>query len=86
MGAFLDSPLTEKEVEAASGNGLIAGVSSMQGWRREMEVLTACVQPWHPRSHSWLAAGGWLPAAFPMRLRPCHGATVLLPACHVCMG
>ncbi len=38
MGAFLDSPITAKELDEGSGNGLLAGVSSMQGWRKEMEV------------------------------------------------
>lgn len=37
MGAFLDKPKTEKEVSKGSGNGLLYGVSSMQGWRIEME-------------------------------------------------
>ncbi|KAI1295509.1 Protein phosphatase 1B [Halotydeus destructor] len=37
MGAFLDKPKTEKESSKGSGNGLTFGVSSMQGWRVEME-------------------------------------------------
>lgn len=37
MGAFLDKPKTDKEVSKGSGNGLIYGLSSMQGWRIEME-------------------------------------------------
>ena len=37
MGAFLDKPKTEKEVSKGSGNGLKYGLSSMQGWRIEME-------------------------------------------------
>lgn len=37
MGAFLDKPKTEKEVSKGSGNGLKYGLSSMQGWRVEME-------------------------------------------------
>lgn len=37
MGAFLDKPKTEKNTESGSGNGLRYGVSSMQGWRVEME-------------------------------------------------
>lgn len=38
MGNILDSPETGKVVENHSGNGLVCGVASMQGWRREMEV------------------------------------------------
>lgn len=37
MGAFLDRPKTEKHNESGEGNGLRYGVSSMQGWRCEME-------------------------------------------------
>lgn len=37
MGAFLDTPKTEKYNEHGSGNGLRFGVASMQGWRLEME-------------------------------------------------
>ncbi|ESN94661.1 hypothetical protein HELRODRAFT_107894 [Helobdella robusta] len=37
MGAFLDKPKTEKHTEKGTGNGLKYGVSSMQGWRVEME-------------------------------------------------
>ena len=37
MGAFLDKPKTEKYNEAKSGAGLRYGLSSMQGWRIEME-------------------------------------------------
>jgi len=37
MGAFLDKPKTEKHNENGSGNGLRYGLSSMQGWRVEME-------------------------------------------------
>lgn len=37
MGAFLDKPKTEKEVSKGQGNGLTYGLSSMQGWRIEME-------------------------------------------------
>ena len=37
MGAFLDKPKTEKHNESGSGNGLRYGLSSMQGWRIEME-------------------------------------------------
>ncbi|CAB0031666.1 unnamed protein product [Trichogramma brassicae] len=37
MGAFLDTPKTEKYNESGEGNGLKYGVASMQGWRTEME-------------------------------------------------
>lgn len=37
MGAFLDTPKTEKHTEKGSGNGLAYGLASMQGWRIEME-------------------------------------------------
>lgn len=37
MGAFLDTPKTDKYNEHGEGNGLHYGVASMQGWRMEME-------------------------------------------------
>jgi len=37
MGAFLDKPKTEKESRKGYGNGLYYGLSSMQGWRVDME-------------------------------------------------
>ncbi|PAA78920.1 hypothetical protein BOX15_Mlig025604g1 [Macrostomum lignano] len=37
MGAFLDKPKTDKVNESGHGNGLVYGLSSMQGWRIEME-------------------------------------------------
>ncbi|KAK6639422.1 hypothetical protein RUM43_007695 [Polyplax serrata] len=37
MGTYLDKPKTEKQNENGNGNGLRYGVSSMQGWRQEME-------------------------------------------------
>ena len=37
MGAFLEKPNTEKFNEKGNGNGLRFGISSMQGWRCEME-------------------------------------------------
>ncbi|XP_028331450.1 protein phosphatase 1bb isoform X1 [Gouania willdenowi] len=37
MGAFLDKPKTEKLSAHGEGNGLRYGLSSMQGWRVEME-------------------------------------------------
>lgn len=37
MGAFLDKPKTEKHNSHGEGNGLSYGLSSMQGWRVEME-------------------------------------------------
>lgn len=37
MGAFLDKPDTKKSSDSGKGNGISFGVSSMQGWRIEME-------------------------------------------------
>ena len=37
MGVFLDKPKTDKHTEVGAGNGLRYGLSSMQGWRVEME-------------------------------------------------
>lgn len=37
MGAFLDKPKVEKHTECGLGNGLRYALSSMQGWRVEME-------------------------------------------------
>uniref|UniRef100_A0A3P8URW5 protein-serine/threonine phosphatase n=2 Tax=Cynoglossus semilaevis TaxID=244447 RepID=A0A3P8URW5_CYNSE len=37
MGAFLDKPRTEKHNSHGEGNGLRYGLTSMQGWRVEME-------------------------------------------------
>lgn len=37
MGAFLDTPKTEKHTEKGAGNELSYGLASMQGWRIEME-------------------------------------------------
>ncbi|XP_032803939.1 protein phosphatase 1B-like isoform X1 [Petromyzon marinus] len=37
MGAFLDKPKTEKHTTHGGGNGLRYALSSMQGWRVEME-------------------------------------------------
>ncbi len=43
MGAFLDKPKTDKHNEAGAGNGLRFGLSSMQGWRVEMEDAHSAV-------------------------------------------
>ena len=43
MGAFLDKPKTEKHNESGSGNGVRYGISSMQGWRVEMEDAHSAV-------------------------------------------
>ena len=37
MGAFLDKPKMEKHNAQGQGDGLRYGLSSMQGWRVEME-------------------------------------------------
>ena len=40
MGSMLDKPKTEFiDAEEGEGNGQAWGVSSIQGWRTEMEVL-----------------------------------------------
>eukprot|EP00914_Ancora_sagittata_P003527 GHVO01007419.1.p1 GENE.GHVO01007419.1~~GHVO01007419.1.p1 ORF type:complete len:375 (+),score=42.80 GHVO01007419.1:200-1324(+) len=52
MGAFLDKPKTEKHNENGMGNGLRYGLSSMQGWRVEMEdahcavIGLPCLKDW----------------------------------------
>jgi len=43
MGAFLDKPKTEKYNESKAGAGLRYGLSSMQGWRIEMEDAHSAV-------------------------------------------
>ncbi|XP_032819598.1 protein phosphatase 1B-like isoform X1 [Petromyzon marinus] len=43
MGAFLDKPKTEKHTAQGSGNGMCYALSSMQGWRVEMEDAHAAV-------------------------------------------
>jgi len=43
MGAFLDKPKTEKYNESRVGGGLRYGLSSMQGWRIEMEDAHSAV-------------------------------------------
>ena len=37
MGAYLDTPITDKHTETGSGHDSRFAVSSMQGWRRNME-------------------------------------------------
>ena len=37
MGAYLSTPVTDKEVEEGEGPNLQYGVAAMQGWRRTME-------------------------------------------------
>lgn len=45
MGAFLDKPQVDKKVLSGSGNGVKYAVSSMQGWRIDMEdAHTALVE------------------------------------------
>lgn len=39
MGAYLDKPITKKEIKQASANDFRATVCSMQGWRSTMEVF-----------------------------------------------
>ena len=38
MGAYLDKPITEKENEDGADHRTAFGVSSMQGWRKEVRV------------------------------------------------
>ena len=37
MGAYLSSPVTEKDIGVGEGKDVKYGVSAMQGWRRTME-------------------------------------------------
>ena len=53
MGAFLEKPNTEKENEHGSGNGLRYGLSSMQGWRVEMEDAHSAVTGLPHGLHDW---------------------------------
>ena len=53
MGAFLDKPKTEKQTATGSGNGLRFGLSSMQGWRVEMEDAHAAVVSLPPSLQEW---------------------------------
>jgi protein phosphatase 1B len=56
MGAFLDKPKTDKQTDGGSGNGLRYGVSSMQGWRVEMEdAHLACIGLPAPGLKDWSA-------------------------------
>ncbi|BFZ12061.1 hypothetical protein BsWGS_15100 [Bradybaena similaris] len=56
MGAFLDKPKTEKHNEGGVGNKLRYGLSSMQGWRVEMEdAHTAVVSIPHLKDWSFFA-------------------------------
>lgn len=52
MGAFLDKPKTEKHNESGEGNGLRYGLSSMQGWRIDMED-NHCAQIGIPDLKDW---------------------------------
>lgn len=57
MGAFLEKPKTEKYNESKSGAGLRYGLSSMQGWRIEMEDAHSAVIgiPDQKENVSWFA-------------------------------
>ena len=52
MGAFLDKPKTDKHSDSGDGNGLHYAVSSMQGWRVEMEDAHSTIASL-PRFNSW---------------------------------
>lgn len=54
MGAFLDKPKTQKHNSHGEGNGLSYGLSSMQGWRVEMEdAHTAVLGLPAPQMKDW---------------------------------
>ena len=54
MGAFLAKPQTSKHTDSGSGNGLRYGLSSMQGWRVEMEdAHCAAVRLQPPSMADW---------------------------------
>jgi len=57
MGAFLDKPKTEKYNESKIGGGLRYGLSSMQGWRIEMEDAHSAIIgiPDQKETVSWFA-------------------------------
>ena len=57
MGAFLDKPKTEKYNESKTGAGLRYGLSSMQGWRIEMEDAHSAIigSPDVGENISWFA-------------------------------
>lgn len=57
MGAFLDKPKTEKYNESSVGGGLKYGLSSMQGWRIEMEDAHSAIigVPDQKDNVSWFA-------------------------------
>jgi serine/threonine protein phosphatase PrpC len=56
MGAFLDKPITEKETQTTTGNGLSAASTHMQGWRVSME--DASIQNHTVGSHSDISLFG----------------------------
>ncbi|KAM9016370.1 protein phosphatase 1B isoform 2-T7 [Ara ararauna] len=60
MGAFLDKPKTEKHNAHGAGNGLRYGLSSMQGWRVEMEDAHTAVdhKPCNPREKERIQNAG----------------------------
>ena len=60
MGAFLDKPKTEKHTEEGFGNGLRFGLSSMQGWRIEMEDAH-CAVVGLPSLNDWSFFAGLTP-------------------------
>ncbi|KAJ8674261.1 hypothetical protein QAD02_005523 [Eretmocerus hayati] len=53
MGAFLDTPKTDKYNEHGEGNGLKYGVASMQGWRLEMEDAHRAITGLECGLHDW---------------------------------
>jgi len=82
MGAFLDKPKTEKYNESRVGGGLRYGLSSMQGWRIEMEDAHSAVIgiPDQKENVSWFAvfdghAGGRVSAHCSHHLLDCIRAS-----------
>nr|CBE67042.1 CG6036-PA [Drosophila atripex] len=53
MGGFLDKPETDKDFDVGTGNGLQYCVSSMQGWRLEMEDTHAAAIGINEAFPSW---------------------------------
>lgn len=60
MGAYLSSPITEKQTEEGESAALQYGVAAMQGWRRTMEDGKASLPTRQPGP---VFAGPWAPFA-----------------------
>jgi protein phosphatase 1B len=53
MGAFLDKPKTDKQTQTGAGNGLRYALSTMQGWRSEMEDAHCAMIGLPGKLHEW---------------------------------